>query len=145
MEKSGGSPRASQRPSINDEAPGEETVNLPETEEQQQQKEGGGKQQEQEHQQQSPPSSTAVNVLLTVPNVVPPLEPHLFKKLLVACCESCERRASLIPVRGNVMPKCPYDSLALFHFVKNTNKTLGRSTKLLFILFIRGLRIKIQF
>jgi hypothetical protein len=67
-------------------------------EEQQQQKEGG-EHQEQQQQQQSPPSSTAANVLLTVPNVVPPLEPHLFKKLLVACCESCERRASLIPVR----------------------------------------------
>lgn len=28
----------------------------------------------------------------------PPKLPHVFKKLLIACCESCERRASLIPV-----------------------------------------------
>lgn len=34
----------------------------------------------------------------TVPTILQPTEPHLFKKLLVACCESCERRASLIPV-----------------------------------------------
>jgi hypothetical protein len=26
-------------------------------------------------------------------------ESHLFKKLLVACCDSCQRRASLIPVK----------------------------------------------
>lgn len=55
-------------------------------------------------------SSSVVLCLLPPPNdpstsLIPPMsspaignstEPHLFKKLLVACCDSCERRASLV-------------------------------------------------